>query len=269
MSRHTRWGPDAAHVLTEVGYHRALEDGTIYRAVPGDDESVELFVDGDAVGAERDFSHRVGEALDPAPVDALGRRVPEIGEQRRVMPGYRPPLVRSPLESLITSITAQQVNLTWAATTRRRLVQTYGVRRELDGVALWQFPTADRLATLSVPELRELQFTTAKSEYIIAVARAGLDGVLAGLDALDDREVIERVTAIRGIGRWSADWLLARCLGRPAAIAAGDLAVRKVVSRIILDADEVVPEAAVREAVADWGDGGNWGMHLLLERLAE
>ena len=55
-------------------------------------------------------------------------------------------------------------------------------------------------------------------------------GALARLRAKPDAEVIEALTAVRGLGRWTADWFLARHLARPHAWPAGDLGMRKAVS---------------------------------------
>src|SRR5207247_8502722 len=85
------------------------------------------------------------------------------------------------------------------------------------------------LAGARVRELRVLKYSTRKAEYIRDLARAVVSGTL-DLDAVCVAEsalVIERLTALRGLGRWTADWFLARCLGRGDVCPAGDLAVRK------------------------------------------
>ncbi len=63
---------------------------------------------------------------------------------------------------------------------------------------------------------------------MLGLARSDLD--LAALDALADDDVVAALTAQRGLGRWSADWFLARALARPSAWPAGDLGLRKAVS---------------------------------------
>jgi DNA-3-methyladenine glycosylase II len=73
-----------------------------------------------------------------------------------------------------------------------------------------------------------LGFSRAKAEYVLELAHSDLD--LATLSSRSDDEVIDDVTAIRGLGRWTADWFLARHLARPRAWPAGDLGVRKAVS---------------------------------------
>jgi DNA-3-methyladenine glycosylase II len=178
-------------------------------------------------------------------------------------------LQADPFQSLITSITAQQVNLAWATTTRSRLIEAYGTPHTLFGTVVWQFPSPDRLARVDPSSLRSLQFTTRKSEYIVGVAQAAAEGALAGLDQLGNEEVVRNLVSLRGIGRWSAEWLLARCLARPNAIAAGDLGVRKAVSYHYRGADELLSEEIVRDLASPWGTATNLVTHLLLETLNE
>ena len=92
---------------------------------------------------------------------------------------------------------------------------------------MWAFPTRDRLAAVSEDDLASLGFSRRKAEYVVGLARSDLD--LAAPALLPDEEVKARLTAVRGLGEWTADWFLARHLGRPRAWPAGDLALRKAV----------------------------------------
>jgi DNA-3-methyladenine glycosylase II len=268
LQRYTRWGSDSANVVDAGRYHRVASGGTAYRATQSAAGTVEITVtSGDIQRAERDLRHRLSDRLAHPGTDALGQ--PAVREMFDRIRGFRPPLTPDPFESIITSITAQQVNLRWATTTRRRLVQAFGERHDIDGVEVWAFPTPGRLAGASVADLRALQFTTSKCEFIVGVAQAALLGAFDCLDAMTDQEVIDAVTDLRGVGRWTADWLLARCLGRGTAVAAGDLGVRKAMSWFVAGTEGLVSEDDVRGLVAPWGDGANWSVHLLLERLAD
>jgi DNA-3-methyladenine glycosylase II len=92
----------------------------------------------------------------------------------------------------------------------------------------WEFPTRERIKELRPRHFTPLGFSRATAEYVLELAHSDLD--LDGLGALDDDEVIAAVTSVRGLGRWTADWFLARHLARPHAWPAGDLGVRKAVS---------------------------------------
>ena len=92
----------------------------------------------------------------------------------------------------------------------------------------WEFPTRERIAVSDPDEYPSLGFSRRKAEYVVGLARSDLD--LDALAALPDDEVVETLTALPGIGRWTADWFLARHLARPEAWPAGDLGLRKAVS---------------------------------------
>jgi DNA-3-methyladenine glycosylase II len=170
--------------------------------------------------------------------------------------------------ALIRCISAQQVNLRWAVTTRRRLAEGFGTRYEIQGHTVYHLEPA-RLADIKPEAIRALQFTTSKSEFIVAVARALADGQVSldGLRGMPEEEVIATLTAIRGIGRWSAEWVLARTLGR-AVVVAGDLGVRKAVGLAYLGTP-LPTEAQVRQATQHWGASAGTAQALLLHALGE
>ncbi|HKS68803.1 MAG TPA: hypothetical protein VJQ45_00180, partial [Ktedonobacterales bacterium] len=92
--------------------------------------------------------------------------------------------------ALVRCISAQQVNLRWAATTRARLAEAFGTRHEVAGHVVFSLDAA-RFAALSPDAIRALQFTTRKAEYIVATAEAIASGrvTLARLAELPDEEV--------------------------------------------------------------------------------
>jgi DNA-3-methyladenine glycosylase II len=230
-ARYHRWGRDLANLW---------EDDALWRSVGGREVRIAAGADGgvdveplDAeigtvvrklLGAEFDLDAFYAFA---ATEPVLARIVPE---QR----GLRPPLAPGPFESLVTSITAQQVSLHAAFAIRSRFVERFGVRA---GRA-WAFPTRERIALAEEPELVALGFSRRKAEYVVGLARAALD--LDGLALLPDDEVKAQLVALRGIGEWTAEWFLARHLARPRAWPVGDIGLRKAVIHFYGDADERV-----------------------------
>lgn len=181
--------------------------------------------------------------------------------------GVRPVLQSDLFTALIRSISAQQVNLKWAATVRRRLAEAFGCRHTLGPYEVISLQP-ERLAAVTVAELRGLQFTTRKAEYIIALATAIATGSL-DLEALrraPDAEVVARLTALRGLGVWTAEWFLARALGR-ARVSAGDLGVRKAVGAVYLQG-QMPTEAEVRRLTAHWGEAAGVAQQLVLHALS-
>jgi DNA-3-methyladenine glycosylase II len=91
------------------------------------------------------------------------------------------------------------------------------------------FPGPDELMTLSPETLRAAGFSFAKIAALKDLAAHALDGRLpddATLAAMDDEAIIERCTAVRGIGRWTAQMLLMLHFGRPDVLPADDFGVR-------------------------------------------
>jgi len=167
------------------------------------------------------------------------------------------------LIALVRCISAQQVNLRWAATVRQRLAERFGRRHEVGGQIVYSLDP-ERLSRLTIADVRALQFTTRKAEYVINVALAMVHDGLAieRLREMSDDEVIATITAVRGLGLWSAEWILARTLGRP-RVSAGDLGVRKAVGKAYFDGRMPSPDE-VRQATADWGSVAALAQELLL-----
>ena len=204
----------------------------------------------------------------PGALAALAAADPVIAALDSRYPGLRPVLQPDLFTALVRSISAQQVNLRWAAETRRRLALAFGVRLEVGGDEVYRLDPAV-LAGTAVAEVRALQFTTRKAESIVAVADEFASGRLdpAAVARLDDEAVIERLTRLRGIGRWSAEWILARTYGRPRVVA-GDLGVRKAVARAYLGR-AIADEDEIRVATAHWGEGAVVAQALLLRTLVD
>jgi DNA-3-methyladenine glycosylase II len=189
-----------------------------------------------------------------------------LGELHQKFPGVRQPRQLDLFTALVRCISAQQVNLRWAVTTRRRLAEAFGIRHQVKGDTVYTLEPA-KLANVEPEEIRALQFTMSKSHAIVAVAQAMAEGYLEDLPDLPDEEVTHKLTTIRGIGRWSAEWVLARTLGRPVVVA-GDLGVRKAVSLAYLGVP-MASEEEVRRATQHWGNAAGVAQALLLHALGE
>ena len=149
---------------------------------------------------------------------------------------------------------------------RARLVRRWGTPVTTPGGEVWAFPTPARLAAARLREYRALKFSTRKGEYIRDVARATVRGAL-DLDALmaaPSVDVIATLTALRGLGRWTADWFLARCCGRGDVCPAGDLAVRKAFEHHWARRGRTLSEEAIRRRSRTWGEHQNVAVHYLL-----
>jgi DNA-3-methyladenine glycosylase II len=175
----------------------------------------------------------LGAEFDLEAFYAWARRDRVLRRLTKALAGFRPPLAPDPFETLVTSITAQQVSLFAAFAIRNRLIERYGRRV---GRA-FSFPTAKRLRRASQHELLALGFSGRKAEYVLGLAQEPLD--LDALAGLPDEEVKARLVEIRGIGEWTAEWFLARHLARPRAWPVGDVALDKAVRAFYPEADDI------------------------------
>jgi DNA-3-methyladenine glycosylase II len=255
-----------------------------------------LLVDAEA-GADPRAAGRAlagGFVAAPAALAELTAADPVVARIAARFPGVGPVLQPDLLTAVVRAISAQQITLRFAAVLRARLARRYGHRHQVQaplaaarepGAQGAPSPTQDprpapapmdqvwsldagRLAAAGVAELRELQFSTAKAVAVTAFAAAVASGRvdLGELAGLEDEQVVERLVAFPGIGRWTAEWLLARTLGRPRVVA-GDLGVRKAVGAAYLGG-RMPSEAEVRAATAHWGAAAGVAQQLLLHWLS-
>jgi 3-methyladenine DNA glycosylase/8-oxoguanine DNA glycosylase len=216
--RFRAWGPDLANLWHEGAVYRVFEGREVrITAAPGGVE-VEPGAPEEAAAAY------LGAAFDLEGFYAFAADEPVLAPIVARLAGFRPPVVPDGFESLVTSITAQQVSLFAAFAIRNRLIERFGVRHE----HAWSFPTQEALETAEPEELVELGFSRRKAEYVIGVAQARLD--YGRLAELPDEQVKARLVQVRGLGEWTADWFLARHLARPRAWPAGDLGLRKALA---------------------------------------
>jgi DNA-3-methyladenine glycosylase II len=217
--RYRAFGPDLANLWQEGGLHRVFEGREVrIEAAPG---GVGI-QPGDSQLVDR-VRRYLGEPFDLDGFAAFAATDPVLARLAEGLRGFRPPLAPDPFETLVTSITAQQISLHAAFAVRNRFVQAFGEPFE----HAYSFPTRERSAAAGPDGLLPLGFSRRKAEYVVGLARSDLD--LDGLAALPDDEVKARLVALPGIGEWTADWFLARHLARPDAWPAGDLGLRKAV----------------------------------------
>jgi DNA-3-methyladenine glycosylase II len=215
--RFRAFGVDLANLWHEGGLHRV---------VAGREVRIEAVRGGVDVEPLDDATRPVvlkllGAEFELEPFYAWAAEQPVLAELKSRLAGFRPPLAPDPFESLVTSITAQQVSLFAAFAVRNRLIERFGERGDL----AFAFPSRERIARAREEELVALGFSRRKAEYVVGLARADLD--LDGLAALDDDEVRAAITSLRGLGPWTAEWFLARHLARPRAWPTGDLGLRR------------------------------------------
>lgn len=159
---------------------------------------------------------------------------------------FRPPDI---FQMLATAVTEQQISMAAARNIRDRLVSAYGTRTG----RVTAFPRPRDIASLSVQDLRGCGLSQRKAEYLIGLAGKMESGELdpAAWEEMGDGELIRLLKGYRGIGEWTAEYVLLRGLGRPDVIPASDLGIRRVLGRYLADGRDL-SEGEVRRALEAW-----------------
>ena len=225
IARYRDFGSDRATVWHEGGLHRVVA-GAEVRIEPA---TGGVRIEPGGVEVEREVGRLLGLPFSLESFHTWAKSDPVLGPVTRALQGFRPTLNPRPFEALVVAITTQQISLRAAAAIRGRFVERFGIKHDL----AWEFPTRERIARTRPSDVTAIGFSTKKAEYVIGLARSDLD--LDALATLPDADVIAALIAQPGLGRWTADWFLARHLARPEAWPAGDLGLRKAVGAFYAD----------------------------------
>lgn len=144
---------------------------------------------------------------------------------------YGTPLVLDfdPFGCLLKCIIHQQLNLAFAYTLTQRFVTAFG--NEVDGI--WFYPNPERVASLKVEELRDLQFSGRKAEYVIGIATLAAEGKLdfKKMRDMPDAEIANQLIKVRGVGPWTVQNFLMFGLGRPNLFPTADIGLQNAIKK--------------------------------------
>ena len=176
-------------------------------------------------------------AADPVMKRLIDEHGPLDEEQRR---RGRP---LEPYGALVRSIVGQQLSTKAAATIYQRVTDLFGGKTPSPAELLAADPEEVRAAGLSRP----------KVSYLRSLAEHVESGELelARLTELPDEEVSAQLTAVKGLGQWTADMFLIFHLGRPDVLPVGDLGVRRAVERAY-ELPEIPDPATLTEIADPW-----------------
>jgi DNA-3-methyladenine glycosylase II len=127
-------------------------------------------------------------------------------------------------QELVDSIISQQLSVKAAAAIEGRFRDMFG----------GHFPSPEEILTKNVDQLRGIGFSYAKGRYVQDLAQKIIDGSVKfdTIDSLSNEEVVAELTAVKGIGEWTAHMFLMFCMGRSDVLPVGDLGVRNGVKAL-------------------------------------
>lgn len=225
----------------------------------------------DAGDQARDYLRRLlGLHADPEPFERLVSASPRLAPLVAGRLGLRIPQTPDLFDGLTWVIVGQQINLAFAYTLRRRLAERAGVPVSGGIGGLLAPPTAEAVANLTVEELGRMQFSRRKAEYLIGAARkivaSELD--LARLATASPEEAEAGLVAVRGIGRWSAQYLMMRAFGLEDCVPVGDAGLVKGLARFFNLPDRP-GEAETLELMRPFAPYRSWATFHLWQSLKD
>jgi DNA-3-methyladenine glycosylase II len=263
-ARFTRW-PEVVDCFDGTTYRRLLPIGRAGVLLEARQAArpprLEVTLAGEAARtpAAREAARRVveiglGAALDVRPFYRSFGEDALLGEALRHSRGLRIAGTPSLWEALVTAVLSQQVNLRFAYDIRRELSVAFGRRARFGETTYLAFPSPSRLARESEKTLRRFRLSGAKAGTLARLAEAFASTAVSEeeIARLPDEEAIDRLSAIKGVGRWTAEIALLRGLGRADVFPGADLGVVKYVAMELLGHRARATEALMRRFADRW-----------------
>ena len=204
--------------------------------------------------AERLVNGALGAGADVTLFYRAARADPLLAPLVRRFRGLRIAGYPSLWEALVTAVLSQQVNLSLAFGIRAQLATAFGVSRRIRGETYYAFPVPAAIASVGERGLQGFRMSASKIATIARLAKGFAGGKLSEdeIAALPDETAVERLTEIKGIGRWTAETALLRGLSRADAFPAGDLGIVKYLAEGLFEHGRRATESEMRQYAERW-----------------
>lgn len=221
------------------------------------------------VRVSRLLQQMLGYATDVHAFAELASHDPTIAELARRFQGLKPPRFPSLFEALLNAFACQQVSLDVGLLLLNRLTQRYGLTWEDEQGTRAAFPEPEQLVNASEAQLRMLGWSRQKARAALELASLLTQDPahFASLETLSNEEICQAVLPLRGVGRWSAEYMLLRGLGRIDTFPGDDVGAQNNLTRL-LALDEKLTYTRIKTLTARWQPyAGFVYFHLLLRNL--
>jgi DNA-3-methyladenine glycosylase II len=213
----------------------------------------------------------LGLRRDLASFYKLAKRDPRLAPLVEEFRGLKPPRFPTVFEAVVNGIACQQLSLLVGILLLSRLAHKYGQAVESPDDALHAFPGPADLARVRSQSLRALGFSGHKANFLLTLSSAIRDHSLDLEQSvhLDNEAAVDFLQGLSGVGRWTAEYVLLRGLGRLDIFPGDDVGARNSLTRF-LGRRKPLDYPGIRRAVAGWQPfAGFIYFHLLLSRIRE
>ncbi len=183
--------------------------------------------------------------------------------------GLKPPRFLNLYEALVNAFACQQLSLTIGILLLNRLAMKCGLPFKEGNSTVYSFPQPERVARLHPETFRQLGFSRQKGRALAELSQRVTQQTLnlENIETLDDEAVLEQLYPLRGVGRWSAEYVLLRGMGRTNLFPGDDVGARNKL-RHLLRLRKPPDYEHVRRFLDRWQPcGGLVYFHLLLDGL--
>ena len=255
-------------------------DVAVSQTGPPDSPTIQVAATGDLTPPEAvitaSLNRLLGLRVDLTAFYELAAADPKLGPLAQRFRGVKPPRFLTLFEALINGIACQQITLTQGIRLQARLAEKYGMARvesvEVESAeSAHAFPRPEDLAAAEPAALQAMGFSRQKVLALLTLACDITEGRLdlEALETMGDEAALAHLMELRGVGRWTAEYIQLRGLGRLRVFPGDDVGARKNL-RGWLERDEPTDYEGVRRLVAPWEPyAGLLYFHLLLDRIAE
>jgi DNA-3-methyladenine glycosylase II len=187
---------------------------------------------------------------------------PPFVDVKQELYGYHQVKFLTPFENACWTILSQRNLLAVAQHMKRVLIREFSASVELDGMEYWPFPGAKIVAQAGVEDLTRLLRNSRRAEYIHGAAVAFSQVEESFLREAPYEEASRWLRDIRGVGEWSAAFIMIRSVGRMEHIPYGDRSLMRIASQIYSHGRELSADE-VQDLAAHYGDlKGYWAHYL-------
>jgi DNA-3-methyladenine glycosylase II len=222
-----------------------------------------------STGVKEVLQRMLGFSLDLSGFYALAQNDQTIPLLVQRFLGMKPPRFPSLFEAFLNAFACQQVTLDVGLMLLNRLTETYGLQFTDNQAVYHAFPRPEEIATASVEDLRALGFSRQKARAMLELATRLTQEphYLSLLEGMNNEEVRSTVLSMRGVGRWTTEYVLLRGLGRLETFPGDDVGAQNNLQRLLHLAEKPTYET-IKALTAAWQPyAGLIYFHLLLDAL--